>query len=330
VIPFVDLRPAVESIRSDIDSAIKRTVDRGIFLNGPEVEAFEEAWSRYVGVSHTIAVASGTDALSFACAGRDWLIPAHVTPFVLRGVQRARGASVVGFVDVDHRGMPVRSGDTLKGYGETTVYEESQLLPVSMYGRYPDRKQPAHAMDLCQAHGFIPDHDIVRYAAWSGYPTKNLGAFGDCGWVTCSGSRDAADLREAAATRHSRMSELDASVLRTKLKCLNDWNAERTKLAQVYFECLPDSVVPVCRPDEESNHHLFAISWPFRGYRKYLEEALSAAQIGWKVHYPNPLAQLPGAVHWCSTVLSLPMYVGLTAMQIREVCDCVRSVCGDK
>ena len=308
MIPFNDLRPAIEPIRADIDAAIKRVVDSGVFLNGPEVEAFEHEWAAYCGQRYCVACASGTDALMLATrvfTAGSLSLPANTCRFSKVGIERG-DANIPFFYDVDERG-----------------YCDSQhIVAVLLYGR---QKHPysndSHVMfDACQAHGWTPPRNAL--VAWSGYPTKNLGGFGDCGWVTTGCDSESARMRAIAATHHSRMSEINAAVLRTKLPHLDHWNAERHELAEVYYDNLPDWAEPACRPSEPTNHHIFAV---LVDRRDALEAHLLKNGVGCRVHYREPLAKLPGAIRWCSRTLSLPMYPGLTREQVLRVCDTIRS-----
>lgn len=309
MIPFVDLRPAHAEIRLSIDAAIDRVRERGIFLNGPEVELFEEEWAAYCGQRFCVACASGTDALMLAAAGQ-WTtrfrIPANTLKFTDIGI--GRNATSRSFDDVDERGW-MRGHDI-----------DRQDVNVLLYGRIPPFPV-SRSVDACQAHGWKPEGLVD--AAWSFYPTKNLGCFGDGGALTTDHEGVAKLARTEAALWHSRMSEINAAVLRTKLPHLDRWNAERAAIAEVYYNELPDWAEPACRPGEPTNHHIFAV---LVERRDELEKHMLANNIGVKVHYREPLAELSGARRWCDRTLSLPCYPGLTPMQVQEVCDTMRSL----
>ena len=311
MIPFNDLRPALHEIRFDINAAIKRVMDRGVFLNGPEVEAFEQEWAEYCGARYCVACASGTDALMLGAKifrAENLAIAANGCSFTRTGLQRG-GANVECF-DVDGRGH----------------CDSWHVVATLLYGRQwiPYRFDDCHVLfDACQAHGWKPPAKAI--VAWSGYPTKNLGGFGDCGWLTVSEDREFRAARIIAAEWHSRMSELNAAVLRTKLPHLDRWNREREQLAEVYWEEMPKTAEFVTRPYELTNHHIFAI---LTDCRDELEKHLLANEIQVKCHYREPLAPLPGATRWCSRVLSLPMYPGLKPEQVRTMCDTIRMFLG--
>jgi dTDP-3-amino-3,4,6-trideoxy-alpha-D-glucose transaminase len=327
-IPFVNLLSATDHIRISIDQAINRVRDRGIFLNGPETELFEEELGAATG-RHCIACASGTDALSIAAAyhlfGMTAVndpfspvgIPANTSPFTQFGIwernpalARSNPCVRTKIVDVNERGWPESFKDT---------------IPVLLYGRIPNADLSACPLiDACQAHGWRPTN---RTSCLSFYPSKNLGAFGDGGAILCRDERDVANLRKLVwpgehYRMHSRMSEINASVLRTKLPHLDRWNAERAAIAEVYYNELPDWCDPACRHGEPTNHHIFAV---LVERRNDLEMFLKVAGIGCKVHWPEPLENFPGARYWADHVLSLPMWPGLTPQQVQTVCDTIKT-----
>lgn len=322
-IPFVDLTISLSQIRLSIDAAIWRVMDRGIFLNGPEVEAFESEWASYCGQRFCVACASGTDALMLAVQGHCILevrVQANACPFTATGVEKT---------GVNLRFNDCTSDGPMAGLSLTPCMapDSGYDIPLLLYGRHPSGRELSHwdssrplLIDACQGHGWKPPAKVT--AAWSFYPTKNLGCFGDGGAMTTNSEKAAERAREIAADWHSRMSEINAAVLRTKLPHLDRWNAERAAIAEVYYNELPDWAEPACRPGEPTNHHIFAV---LVDRRDELEGYLLKNGIGVKVHYREPLADLPGAKRWCSRTLSLPCYSGLTPMQVQAVCDTIRS-----
>lgn len=320
MIPFNDLRPSIWPIRFDINNAIRGVIDSGVFLNGPEVAAFEEEWAVYCGAAHCIACASGTDAISLMCgylaqthkAGISVTVQANTLPCTAHGVERSGIGLNIDDCTPDGR----------------CDYHMLNTMPVLLYGRYPvGLERECSLFDACQAHGWKPP--ATAMAAFSFFPTKNIGAFGDAGCVVTHNAEVAKTIRRIqdigyyrpGLQLHSRMSEIDAAVLRVKLPLLDEWNAERARLAAVYYERLPPSVEPVTKPGEETNHHLFAV---LSDRRDALKEHLEANGIGVKVHYPRPLSLKENAMRWCSRVLSLPLWVGMSPEQVRTVCDVIR------
>lgn len=321
MIPFNDLRPTIAPIRADIDAAIRRVIDRGVFLNGPEVDAFEEEWAKYCGASHCIACASGTDAITLMCgylaqthkAGVSVTVQANTLPCTAIGVERSGIGVFIDDCTPDGR----------------CDYHRLNTMPVLLYGRYPVGLENECTMfDACQAHGWkLPQNAM---ASMSFYPTKNDGTFDDAGCVVTQSEEVAKVIRKiqdvstyrSGLQFHSRMSEIDAAVLRVKLPLLDEWNAERERLASVYYENLPTSVEPVTKPGEQTNHHLFAV---LSERRDELDQHLAENGITCVVHYRKPLSiKCPNALRWCNRVLSLPMFVGMTPEQVRTVCDVIR------
>lgn len=318
MIPFVNLQPALDEIRDDIDAAMSRVVDRGIFLNGPEVDGFELEWAAYCGQRFCVACANGTDGLTLAgmCNStelKDHGLPSNTLSFSMIGLVNrnpliAGSAREILAFDVDDRGWPVTW---------------NKVVPVLLYGRFPPvDTSECLVVDACQAHGWKPAGHVIAH---SFYPTKNLGCFGDGGAITTDDHRSVTRIREWTSGEplqfHSRMSEINAAILRIKLPHLDRWNAARRRLSEIYYENLPDWCEPVCRPGEATNHHIFAI---LADQRDELERHLLKNEVGVKVHYRKPLAPLPGAVRWCSRVLSLPIWPGLKDSEVRQVCDTIR------
>lgn len=320
-IPYNDLRFVTACFYDQIKMAVKRIADRGIFLNGPEVERFEALWAEYCNANFCISCASGTDALMLAAQFlgeiyKKFKIPANTTPFTRRGISRSTDVEIVDVSPAD--GWPLKF--------------DHMVVPVMLHGRdLPKGTITSCLIDACQAHGCfrherlpgMPSELSIQAAAWSFYPTKNLGAWGDAGAVTCDNPILALKIQTMRNAWHSRMSEVDAAVCRIKLQRLDEMNAVRWDLASVYWNELPKEVAVVTRPEDRSNLHIFAVLVE-RERRSALIKYLIEREIGTKIHYPEPLEDLPGATSWCNSILSLPLYPGLTEMSIREVCDAIK------
>ncbi len=301
-IPFNDLRLALEPIRKDIDRAIASVVDSGIFVNGPNVEKFEEAWAEYCGAERCVTYASGTAAL--AAIG-----------FCLSHSEKA--------VQVDARTIPNTMIGLQQGGVDVVPTDDIVAFHVGLYGEY----LWGPWTDACQMHGCKFGGEHPQLAAWSFYPTKNLGAIGEGGAVTVIDRTDYQRCLSWRTLSTSRMREVEAAALNVKLPHLDGWNACRKSLAACYWECL--SVPPVVEVDA-GNHHLMAVLFD---NRESVQTALTKNDIGWKVHYPTPLhiweggesrrGECPNAEWHCEHVLSLPIYPGMTKEQVRTVCDVV-------
>ena len=321
-IPFLNLVHQHGPIAGDLQNAVRDVFASGVFLGGDQVDAFAEEWAAYCGQKYCVPCASGTDAISLLAMASNIVrpgIPANTTPFTLRGIEKGldRKRSILfpseapalqtHFVDVNDAGWPVTW--------------ENNTIPVLLYGRQLlPPAYPPNFIDACQAHGWKPAKNFN--VCWSFYPSKNLGSFGDAGAVTTDDWATFLTARRGAELWHSRMSEINAAVLRVKLKHLDLWNAQRHAIAEIYYNELPEQVKPACSPGWPTNHHIFAI---LTDRRESLITHLKEWGIGTKTHYDQPLANLPGALRWCDTTLSLPCYPGLTPEQVQTVCDTIRS-----
>jgi dTDP-3-amino-3,4,6-trideoxy-alpha-D-glucose transaminase len=318
-IPFCDLSRAISPIRREIDAAIRRTIDRGWFLRGPETTAFEEEWAQYCGQGYAVACNSGTDALTIAAIAlglKTAAVPANTLPLTAIGLQR--GGSAVRLAEVGPDG---RLTDA-----------PQDAVPVLLYGRHPGSSEmSARLFDAAHAHGWTPPPEAA--AAWSFYPTKTLGALGDGGAVTTNDATLASAMRKLAGRDDvlhdprqitSRMDDLQAAVLRVKLRHLDDWLVERQEIARRYEARLGPLGITLAGP---SLQHLFVIRVTGRDE---LSRFLEGRGIACKAHWPTALHRLVGcwshdgkfenADEWCNSVLSLPCFPGLRPSEIEHVC----------
>lgn len=321
-IPFCDLSRAQAPLRSDIDRAISRCIDRATYLRGAETAAFEEEWAEYCGQRYAVACNSGTDALSIAAAAMG-LEKADVpaTTLALTAIGLHRGGARVSLSDVGGDGWP--------------LLQDSSTVQVLLYGRIPPpRDAHARLYDAAHAHGWRPPPGAA--AAWSFYPTKTLGALGDSGAVTTNDEGLAETMRDLCGRDDrlrdsrqftSRMDEIQSAVLREKLRHLDAWLAERREIGDAYDRQLRPLGLNIEGP---SLHHLYCIRV---ANRNALQGSLSRQGIGTKVHWDTPLHRLrgpwasagsfAGAERWCAAVLSLPCYPGLSRSEVDRVADAV-------
>ncbi len=355
-IPFLDLQAAYLELREEIDAAVSRVLSSGLYILGPEVEAFESEFAAYTGAAHAVGVANGLDALHLALLalgvgpGDEVVVPSNTYIATWLAVSRC-GARIVP-VEPDpatHNIDPARIEAALTP--RTRV-----LLPVHLYGQPCDmdpilavaRRHGLRVLEDCaQAHGAryrgrrIGSHGDV--CAWSFYPGKNLGAMGDAGAITTNDA-DIADrvrvLRNYGSRvkyvnevqgYNSRLDPLQAAILRVKLRHLDAWNARRRELAAWYREHLagvPDLTLPHVPEWAEPCWHLFVVRHP---RRDELQKRLAEAGIGTLIHYPIPphlqeayrdLGFGPGAFPIAETlareVLSLPMGPHCPRVELRE------------
>ncbi|MFI5183231.1 MAG: DegT/DnrJ/EryC1/StrS family aminotransferase [Vicinamibacteria bacterium] len=362
-VPFVDFGAHVAALRSEIDAAIARVLDSGWFILGPEGEAFEHELAATLGVREAVGVANGTEAIQLTLEalgvgpGDDVITSPLSAAFTALAVQRAGGRPV--FADLDPATLNVAPEAVERALTSRT----KALLPVHLYGHPADlgplldiarRRGIPLVEDACQAHGAQYKGRTVGSLGVAGplsfYPTKNLGALGDGGAILTDDSDLAVRLRrlrnggQSDRYRHevagvnSRLDELQAAVLRAKLKHLAAWIERRRAIASAYHAALAGSglVLPTEQPYARAVYHLFVVRHPARDA---LMGALKDRGVGTLIHYPIPLhlqpafaplggkpGDLPVAEKAAREVLSLPLYPELTDVQIDTVTGAVREV----
>lgn len=337
-------------------------LDSGRYVLGAEVAAFEGEYAEYVGVQHCVGVGNGLDALHLAlramgvAKGDDVLVPSNTY--------------IATWLAVSHVGatpVPVEPDEATYNLDPDRLdaaltSRTRAVVPVHLYGQPANMAAivdwaRAHGLgvlaDAAQAHGArlgsLPVGPLGDAAAWSFYPSKNLGALGDGGAVTTNDAGLADRVRllgNYGAVRkdvnvvvgvNSRLDELQAAVLRTKLDHLDEWNARRSRIAHHYLESLGE--LPLIRPsagvEVEPAWHLFVVRTP---ERDALRHHLASLGIQTMVHYPTPPhlqrayaelgwreGSLPVSEALHREVLSLPMGPHLADDQIDRVIDGVRS-----
>jgi dTDP-4-amino-4,6-dideoxygalactose transaminase len=355
-VPFNVLAPGVAAIRPELDAAIQRVLDRGWFLMGPELESFEREFAAYHGPGlETIGVGSGTDALRIALLalgiepGDEVLVTANAgVPPVAALV--ATGARPV-FCDVDP------STHTLDpdAIDRHMTANTKAILVVHLYGHAAPmeaivERANVHGLkvleDCAQAHGARRHGRLVGTfgdaAAFSFYPTKNLGALGDAGAILTADPYVAEQARlirmygwrqryvSELQSTVSRLDELQAAVLSVKLRHLDEWNARRRGIAGRYRDKLDGLVV---LPPAAGVFHLFVIRTQ---HRDALRTHLAAGGVGTDVHYPLPVHfQAPYAAYahgalshterLAKEILSLPIYPELSDDDVDYVCEALRT-----
>jgi dTDP-4-amino-4,6-dideoxygalactose transaminase len=362
VIPFLDLARQHAALGAELSAAVGRVVASGRFVLGEEGAAFERELARFSGVRHAIGVGSGTDALRLGLAalevgpGDEVVTPAF--SFVASATTIVMAGATPVFVDIEPGTFALDPAAVARALTPRT----RAIMPVHLYG------QPA-AMDrlqaLARAHGLSVLEDAAQAvgARWAGrpvgawgdlaclsfYPTKNLGACGDAGAILTDRDDLAERLRrlrhhgDAGRYRHvelgwcSRLDEVQAAILRVKLRHLPAWIERRRDLAARYAAGLAGLPLglPVARPEARHVWHLYTVRHPERdAFRKALEDL----GVGTAVHYPLPVPGQPlfgadGERRWpeawraAREVLSLPCYPELTDAEGAGVVAAVRSAC---
>jgi dTDP-4-amino-4,6-dideoxygalactose transaminase len=346
-----------------IDEAFRRVLASGWYILGREVAAFEEAFASYVGAAHAVGVANGTDALHLALRaigvgqGDAVLTVSHTAVATVAAIELA-GATPV-FVDIDPVTFtidPALLEETILLMKRNGAPRPACVIAVHLYGHPADmpaimdvaaRHDLRVIEDCAQAHGASIGGkrvgSIGDIAAFSFYPTKNLGAFGDGGAVTAN-SHHLADrvrsLREYGwreryisddAGMNSRLDEMQAAMLSVKLESLDAGNKRRAAIAARYSELLADSQVllPVSAGNVEHVFHQYVVR---SGARERLRDALKSDGIGTLIHYPLPvhlqpayqnrlplLLPLEATEQAAREVLSLPMYPELSDADVEQV-----------
>jgi len=357
VIPFLNLTPGPDA--ADVRAAIERVITRGWFVLGPELDAFEREFAAACGASHAIGVGTGTDAIALALRAcgigpGDEVITAPLSAAFSALAVMMAGARPV-FADID----PTRLTLDPRAAAAAATPKTRAIMPVHLYGQPADmdglmavaaRHNLLVIEDCCQAHGATcngrPVGSFGTAAAYSFYPTKNLGAFGDGGAVTTRDPAIAARikrLRNGGQTDryqhgefgvNSRLDEMQAAILRARLAWLPRWTAERRTLATEYRTHLAAAEVTV-PPECDAGHvyHLFPI---LTADRDGLQARLRSKGIETLIHYPVPISRQPALAserpaecpvtdRVCDEVLSLPLHPGMAPSAVREVASALHA-----
>jgi dTDP-4-amino-4,6-dideoxygalactose transaminase len=365
VIPQVDLGLQFEAIRDDAEDLFRRLGTAGNFVLGSELAAFEEEFAAYCGARHCVGVASGTDALLLALRALGVGPGSEVVtvPFTFFATVEAivlAGARPV-LVDIDARTRCLDASQLVSAITPKTA----AVIPVHLFGRPGPVREVTSICDAAgvpvlddaaQAHGAEVDGRRAgawsRVTAFSFYPTKNLGAFGDGGAVVTSDAKLAAAVRSLRhhgsaptdASLHSaigyasRLDELQAGILRLKLRRLDEDNEARRRAAERYWAGLDGLPIGLPAPDDPRTRQVFHHFCVEVEDRERVMRALREAAIGFGVHYPRPVHLQPGTTslgyaagdfpaseRLGERALSLPMFPGITDDQIDRVVEALRS-----
>ena len=365
MIPQANPRAQYLSHQAEIDQAIVRVLEKGRYILGEEAAAFEHEFADYLGVRFGVGVGSGTEALHLAlraCGvkpGDEVITVAHTAVATVAAIELCGATPVL--MDIDPRSFTL---DPTKLEAAITPATRA-VIPVHLYGQSADlgpilsiaRKRRVRVIEDCaQSHGAM--YDGRRTGAWgdmacfSFYPTKNLGAIGDGGFVATDDpqlAENARLLREYGwreryvsdvAGWNTRLDELQAAILRVKLRALDADNARRRCLAAIYDEWLAACpvVLPMEMPYGQHVYHLYVVR---AEQRDALHVFLKERGIGSLIHYPVPVhlqpayrgrlgdvGSLPETERAAREVLSLPMFPELTEAEVRQVAGAVREFPG--
>jgi dTDP-3-amino-3,4,6-trideoxy-alpha-D-glucose transaminase len=350
---FNDVRLRYEALGDEIDHAIRQVLTDGRYILGPAVQAFEDEFARYCGAANGIGVGSGTAALSIGLRaigvrpGDEVLVPALSAAATAMAVT-AIGAKPV-FVDVSLDDFNIIPDQCL----ERKTSRSKAVIPVHLYGM-PARLKDISKVglpiveDAAQAHGSDASWgrcgSFGRAAAFSFYPTKNLGTYGDGGMLVTSDGAIAEKSRllrnygqrenfsSEILGENSRLDEIHAAILRVNFRTLDEWNHRRRAIAARYREAFRELPLGMQAETGKSNYHLFVVTVP---QRDKFRAHLAGFDIPTLIHYPIPLhrqtafaefgpARCPNADQLCSRVLSLPIHAFLSDPDVERVIEGVR------
>jgi dTDP-4-amino-4,6-dideoxygalactose transaminase len=364
-VPFANFARTVDLLRPDLDAALARVLDSGWFLLGKEGEEFEREFAAWVGSEYAAGCASGTDAIELALralgigAGDEVVTQANTCVPTIAAITRAGATPVL--CDVEPETATIDPDSLAAAIGPRT----KAVIPVHLYGQIGDidavealagERGIAVVEDCAQAHGASANGrragTIGVAAAFSFYPTKNLGAFGDGGAVTTNDSAVDERLRlvrqygqadryhHVAEGVNSRLDEMQAALLRVRLTRLSGDVARRNEIADRYTHALADTPVEPLRriPGHEHAYHLFVARAPDRDR---FQSALAEQEVATLVHYPRPIhghepyaslgegpVPLTNAERLSQHVVSLPIYPELSDAEVEHVAEAARAAAG--
>jgi dTDP-4-amino-4,6-dideoxygalactose transaminase len=357
-VPFLDLRRHVEAIREELDAAVASVLDGGMFVFGEPVEAFEREFAAFCGATDAVGVASGTEAITIALQavgvqpGDEVVTAANTCVPTVAGIEAAGARAVLA--DVDEHTYTLDAARV-----EPLLTERTKaILPVHLYGQcvdldpilelardrglkvVEDAAQAVGAEYRCARAGSLADA-----AAFSFYPTKNLGALGDGGAVTTSDPETAERARllrnygergkydSVLRGWNSRLDTMQAAILSAKLPHLEGWTERRRRLAALYDEALAGAaaVRPVEAEGRRHAYHLYVVRV---ADREVLQQRLRDEGIGTAIHYPRPVHRHPAyedlagdhlgtSERLCTEILSLPLYPELHDLEVETVAAAV-------
>lgn len=346
--------------KDEIESAIAGVLKSGRYILGPEVESFENDFASYIGVRFGIGVGSGTEALHLALMAcgivkdDEVITVSHTAVATVAAIQLCGAAPVL--VDIDPDTYTINT----KQVEEAITKKTKAIIPVHLYGHPSDMERISKIArryglkvveDCAQSHGAVyKGHKtgaLGDISAFSFYPTKNLGAIGDGGIVVTDNQELAEQVRllreygwrqryiSEISGLNSRLDELQAGILRVKLRYLDEENSKRQSLASVYNERLSSSglILPVCNSDITHVYHQYVVR---SGKRDVLREFLKKNGIGTLVHYPVPVHQQPAYknnIRYASSlentervvkeIISLPIYPELTHDMVTHIANAI-------
>ena len=362
MIPMVNLKAQYAEIKDEIERGLAETIDNCSFILGPHVQAFEKEAADYLGVKHAIGCASGTDALHLALLAEGIGAGDEVITSAFTFIATAEAIKYVGakpvFVDIDPQSFNI----TPENIEKAITAKTKAVMPVHLFGQ-PVNLPAIKA--ICDKHGLKLIEDCAQSfgasvngkqtggfgdaAGFSFFPSKNLGCFGDGGLVTTNCDKAAAKIKQyrnhGSDVRYyhdvigynSRLDEMQAVVLRAKLKHIDQYNAARRHAAHLYSELMAD--LPLTTPHEDGlGVHVYHQYTLLSERRDEIMKALQDQQIACAVYYPVPLHQqnvfkdecaglsLPVTESVAANCFSLPICSSISDDTIQQIVAVIRSV----
>lgn len=357
-VPFQDFKRQHSSITAGLDEAFARVRNREWYILGPEVEAFEEEFARYIGAKYAIGVANGTEAIQIALLalgiepGKEVITTANTAVPTATAIRSA--GLVPAFSEIGEDDWNLDPALLENAVNSRTA----AVIPVHLYGNPAkieavmqfagERKLPV-IEDCAQSHGAEfagrKAGTFGDLAAFSFYPSKNLGALGDGGMITtnekdlyerCKLIRNYGQTERNKHTEwgiNSRLDDIQAAFLGVKLKRLDEWNEMRRKAASLYIKLLADTPLKVQQSNGKNVYHLMAVQLPENATRESFMNFLAENGVSTAIHYPLPIYKqqsylnfepsepLPLTERHCASVVSLPIFPFITDEEIEYTCD---------
>jgi dTDP-4-amino-4,6-dideoxygalactose transaminase len=363
MIKFLELKKQYLSIKNEIDDAIQDVLNSSCFIGGKYVKTFENNFAKYINCNYCIGVGNGTDALEIAIESLDLpqhseiIVPANT--FIASAEAVTRNGHKVVFCDVDKNNYTIDVKDLANRINNNT----SAIIAVHLYGHPCDMdainqiasKNKLRVIEDCaQAHGaeFKGERvgSIGDIAAFSFYPGKNLGAYGDAGAITTKYEELALKCRMIAnhgrinkydhiyEGRNSRLDTIQAAILNIKLKYLEKWNQNRINVANTYLKLLSDIEIIKLPVKEDWARHVYHLFVVRSNKREMIRDVLMKNDIETGIHYPIPLPKLPAYSYleqanedkfgWNigHELLSLPIGEHIAHKDIKTIKDCICSI----
>jgi dTDP-4-amino-4,6-dideoxygalactose transaminase len=359
-VPFGNMKIHYHAYKQELDQAVARVMESGHYILGPELDKFEADFAKFLGAKYTVGCASGTEAIYLALVacgvvpGDEVLVVAHTAVPTISAISMT-GATPV-FVDINASTYVMREIEL-----EAKITPKTKVIvPVHIYGHMADMET---IMKVAQKHGLKVMEDVAQatgatyrgqtagtigdYGAFSFYPSKNLGAFGDGGAISTNSEESYKKLimlRNYGQSKryyhdiigiNSRLDEIQCAILGAQLPFVHQWNDRRREIAARYTEGLKNVVVtPVEQQGCKHVYHLYVVQTP---YRDELQQYLLDRGIQCLIHYPIPAhlqqayaflgykpGDLPTTEHIVKRILSLPMFPELTDEQVDEVIEGIK------